>query len=135
MTPATIEFDIHMVPQAKGRKTLRAGLAPTCPAGRIPRVARLMALAIHFEELLRQGVVADYADLAEVGQVSRARVTQIMNLTLLAPDIQEELLHLPLVIAGRESLKLADLQPVARLVDWERQRRMWAKRRTANAAG
>jgi alkylated DNA nucleotide flippase Atl1 len=46
-----------------------------------------MALAIHFEDLIRQGVVTDYADLARLGHVTRARVTQIMNLRL-----QEELL-------------------------------------------
>lgn len=51
-----------------------------------------MALAIHFEGLIRQGVVRDYADLARLGGVTRARITQIMNLLNLAPEIQEVLL-------------------------------------------
>ena len=57
------------------------------PAQRIPRIARLLALALHYEQLLQQGVVRDYAQLARREQVSRARITQIMNLRLLAPDI------------------------------------------------
>ena len=53
-----------------------------------------MALAIHFDGLIRQGVVCDYADLARLGGVSRARITQIMNLLNLPPWKQEELLFL-----------------------------------------
>ena len=51
-----------------------------------------MALAIHFEGLLANGEVTDMADLARLGHVSRARITQIMNLRLLAPEIQKDLL-------------------------------------------
>jgi len=51
-----------------------------------------MALAIRFDDLIRRGEVRDYADLARLGHVSRARITQIMNLLNLAPDIQERLL-------------------------------------------
>ena len=59
---------------------------------RIPRITRLMALAIKFEAMVETGEVRDYADLARLGYVTRARLTQIMNLLLLAPDIQERLL-------------------------------------------
>ena len=69
--------------------------------GRIPRVARLMALAIQYDELLRTGVVQSLAELAELGHVSRTRMTHIMNLLLLAPEIQEWLLFLPPVEQGR----------------------------------
>ena len=63
--------------------------APQPPPGRVPRVARLMALALRFDRLLREGVAADFAELARLGHVSRARVSQVMNLLNLAPDIQE----------------------------------------------
>src|SRR4051794_7647879 len=94
-----IECKVHFKKRGRGyRKEMRTGPKPM-PAiqepGRIPRVARLMALAIRFEELLRAGEVASYADLAELGHVSRARITQIMNLLLLVPDIQEQILFLP----------------------------------------
>ena len=54
-----------------------------------------MALAIRLEQMVRSGQVEDYAALARWGRVTRARITQITNLTLLAPDIQETLLFLP----------------------------------------
>ncbi len=60
---------------------------------KIPRIARLMALAIRFDELIRTGVVANQAELSRRGNISRARITQIMDLSLLAPQIQEELLN------------------------------------------
>jgi hypothetical protein len=98
----------------------------TAPATRVPRLARLMALAIRFEELLRLGEVHDYAELARLGHVSRSRITQIMNLRLLAPDIQEEILFLAPCKRGRDPIHLALVQPVALEPDWRRQRQCWA---------
>ena len=68
--------------------------APERPKGRLPRITRYMALAICYEDLIRQGHVHDYAEIAALGHVTRARVTQIMNSRLLAPDLQERLLLL-----------------------------------------
>jgi hypothetical protein len=85
-----------------------------------------MALAIGFEELLRSAEVHDYAELARLGHVSRARITQIMNLRLLAPDIQEQILFLPSFQHGRDTIHLALVQPVALEPDWRRQRQRWA---------
>ena len=123
----TVEGTVHIGRRGRGgRKELRAGDAPALPPpGRVPRVARLMALALKLDGLVRAGVVRDYAELARLGRVTRARVTQVLNLTLLAPDIQETLLFLPPVAAGREPLALRELQPIARLRDWRRQRRAW----------
>ena len=107
---------------------------PPLPPGRVPRVARLMALAIRFDLLLREGVVADYTALARLGHVSRARVTQIMNLLCLAPDLQEALLFLPHSQRGRDPIILRDLQPIAAELDWRAQRRLWALRDMAAAS-
>ncbi|QDU23749.1 hypothetical protein [Urbifossiella limnaea] len=129
MTDATltIEGTVHITRRGHGgRPELRDGPAPAePPPERVPRVARLMALAIKLDGLVRTGVVRDYAALARLGRVTPARITQVMNLTLLAPDIQEALLFLPPVTAGREPLALADLQPVAAVRDWRGQRRAW----------
>jgi len=84
-----------------------------------------MALAIRFDGLVRDGVVADYAELARLGRVSRARITQIMNLLLLAPDIQQDLLFLPRIERGKDVLSLRQLQPIALQPDWRKQRKMW----------
>src|SRR6185436_11440065 len=85
---------------------------PAEALGRIPRLSRLLALAVKFERLRQAGTVKDYAALARLGHVSRARVTQIMNLLHLAPDLQEEILFLPTTQRGRERLRLRQLQPV-----------------------
>lgn len=121
----TVESTIHFKRRAK-TKRIQAG-EKTPASGRIPRVARLMALAIRFQTLLDEGAVYDYAELARLAHVSRARITQIMNLLLLAPDIQEALLLLEPVERGRDRLKLADLQKVALQVDWDEQRRLWKR--------
>jgi hypothetical protein len=69
--------------------------------------------------------VASYSALASLGQVTRARICQIMNLLQLAPDIQEALLFLPRTERGRDPIILADLQPIAATFDWVKQRRLW----------
>jgi hypothetical protein len=48
---------------------------------------RFVALTIYYEDLIRQGHVHDYAVIATLGHVTRARVTQIKNLRLLADDV------------------------------------------------
>jgi hypothetical protein len=111
---------------------------PTAPSaipsvGRIPRVARLMALAHRFEALIRDGVVTGQADLARLGRVTRPRITQIMNLLFLAPDVQEELLFLPTIKRGRDRLKLFELLRIASEWNWDKQRKMWQRLCTANA--
>lgn len=98
---------------------------PAVPTGRVPRVARLMALAIHIEELVRGGVITDYADAARLGHVTRARMSQIMSLLQLAPGIQEAILHLNLVTRGRDPIDEHDVRPIAAELDWGRQREMW----------
>ena len=97
----------------------------TISAGRVPRIARLMALALRFELLVQSGTVRHYAELARLGQVSRARVTQIMNLLHLAPDIQEAILFLPRVHSGRDPVHLDHLQALTSILDWRMQRRRW----------
>ena len=95
--------------------------------GNLPRVSKLMALAIRFDGLVRRGEVRDYADLARLGYVTRARITQIMNLLNLAPDIQEAILFLPRTVKGRDRLREKEVRPIAAVPHWSRQRKMWAK--------
>ena len=125
----TVECDFRFLRRGRGfRKKIVDSAEPppqVVETGRIPRVTRLMALAIRFEQLLRSGQIASYAQLAELGHVTRARLTQIMNLLVLAPDLQEQLLFLPRVERGQRSILLRQLQPIALTPDWCRQRRMW----------
>lgn len=110
------------------RKEMHCGVeAVALPPGRVPRVARLMALAPRMEELVRTGQVASYSTLAAVGHLTRARVSQIASLLHLAPDLQEALLFLPPTMRGRDPIILADLMPIAACIDWRKQRRLWRK--------
>ncbi|MCX7701188.1 MAG: hypothetical protein N2039_09945 [Gemmataceae bacterium] len=121
-----IECDIRFDRKGRGsRKVLANGPRPhrQTEPGRVPRVARLMALAIRLERRLREGVFESYSELAALGQVTRARVSQIMNLLNLAPDIQEAILFLPRTLHGRDPIHLRPLQPIATTLDWRKQRR------------
>jgi hypothetical protein len=90
-------------------------------SGSIPRIARLMALALRFEGLLRSQSIRDYAELARLGRVTRARITQIMKLLDLAPGIQEEILFL----TDRAGLNERVLRRIVNRIDWNEQRRMF----------
>jgi hypothetical protein len=98
----------------------------------LPRITRLMALAIRFESLLRKGVVKDYADLARLGEVSRARITQIMNMRNLAPVIQEQLLFLS---AGDSPVQERAMRRMAEEKDWRRQLKMFGELQITAADG
>lgn len=128
-TSLTLKCNVHFTQARCGRKQMTVGEKPApapVPLGRVPRIARLMALAIRFENLLAAGEVTDYAELARLGHVTRARVTQICNLLNLAPDIQESLLFLPAVEVGRDAVKEWQVRPVAAVSDWRKQRALWA---------
>ena len=124
----TITREIHFGVQRKGRQEILPGPPPTdqvSPNGRIPRVSRLMALAIHLDEIVRSGEVGGQAELARLGHVTRARITQIMNLLHLAPDIQEELLFLPRTVSGSDVMPERLLRPLVAMVGWHQQREAW----------
>ena len=124
----TIEKKVRFESGRRGQRKLEeGGKSPAIPLGRIPRVSKIMALAIRFDGLIREGIVKDQAELARLGHVTRARLTQIMNLLSLAPDIQEAVLFLPPTERGRDHIKERELRPIAAVADWGRQRRMWRK--------
>jgi hypothetical protein len=101
------------------------------PSSRVPRIARLLALAWHVEWLVRSGTVSSYAAAARLGHVSRARMSQISSLLNLAPDLQEQLLFLQRPARGRQALVLRQVLTVAAVLDWHEQRRRWRKLRRA----
>lgn len=111
MSNLTVTKKVHFKRGRRSRKAIQTGTKRPEPTGRVPRVARLMALAIRFDQLIRDGVVSDQAELARLGRVSRARVSQVMNLLCLAPDIQEQILFLPATKRGRDPVTERDLRP------------------------
>jgi hypothetical protein len=112
------------------RKLLRLGELPpkpALPAGRIPHLARLMAPAIKYDKMIQDGLVRDDEDLARLGGVTPARMTQIMGMLNLAPDIQELILFLPLIEKGRDPLCDRVVWAITREANLERQRGRWGR--------
>ena len=124
----SVRLAFHVATADHGARRIRSGVAPTRPTvGRLPRLCRLMALAIHFDSLLASGAIKSQADLARAGQVSRARATQILDLTNLAPDIQELLLHLPVYKSGRAPIAERQIRHIVLEPNWHKQRELFAK--------
>src|SRR5947208_16036408 len=128
--PRTVQCVVHFEREARGRKRIEPGAEqPTValPPGRVPRVARFMALALRLEQQLRQGVLRDCAEVARLGHVTPARVSQILSLVNLAPDIQGAILFLPRTQRGRDPVSLSEVMLIAMDLDWKRQRRAWRR--------
>ena len=85
----------------------------------MPRISRLLELALMMEQMMQEGTVANYCELAHLGRVSRARITQIMNVLHLAPEIQEDLL-----LGSRpiDWLRESALRKLSTIVLWSEQR-------------
>jgi hypothetical protein len=105
------------------RRSKESPRAVETTANPISRIARLMALAIRFEGLVRTGSVRNYAELARRGRITRARMTQVTKLLNLAPDIQEQILFLPPI----NGLHERNLRRVVSRIDWNEQRAMFHK--------
>lgn len=126
----TTNRQFHVATKRSGTKQIQSGTMPVTPAGRVPRISRLLALAHHCFRLVQSGAIINQSELAHYGQISTTRMTQIMWLDNLAPDIQEEILFLPRTTQGRDPIKEADLRPIAKTLDWKRQRQMWKQMKT-----
>jgi hypothetical protein len=101
---------------------------PPKPGPRIPHITRLMALAIKLQEMIDRGEIQDYVDIARLGYITRARASQIMNLTLLAPDIQESILCNSEEIETVALLTEHDVRQITKEVNWAAQRKRFYMR-------
>ena len=109
------------IPMPHAARPRPFGEDPTAaePNGPPPRIARLIALAHKLEELVRTGAVESYGELARLGFISPARLSQILILAQLAPAIQEYVLFMPAKEAG--SVEELDLREIAREPCWGQQ--------------
>ena len=115
-----IEVEVMLDRARRSVGKTASGVAKSDAATRTPRITRLTAMAIKYQGIVNSGELKDFADIARLGYVSRARITQIMNLSNLAPDIQEQLLF-PVAILPPERR----LREVVAKVEWKDQRRLW----------
>jgi hypothetical protein len=121
--PLTVRRHVQFSNGERGRRRLRAAAPPAAPPPpAVPRISRLMALAIVLDELIHTGQVSSYHELASLCHVSRSRVCQIMALVELAPDIQEAILFLP---PDGPTVTERRLREILATADWHEQRAMW----------
>lgn len=131
----TMSFKIHLKRQSRGRVELCEGVAPVKPVVVTPlRIARLVALAHRIDGLVRAGELRDYAEVALIAGLTRARISQITNLLNLSPDIQEQLLFMNRPATGREPIGEQHVRPIALEPDWKQQKRMFASLLAARVA-
>lgn len=131
MTVQNKGFEVEVQLQPTVRQINRAPkrMAPATESvakrGRFPRITHVLALALQFQEMIDGREIRNYTDLTRLGCVSRERISQIMVLTWLAPDIQKAILTLSLTPGGRFPISEGLLRPIARLPLWEDQRVRW----------
>ena len=134
-TAATTTTECHVIPsglfRARARRvSFSAEPAPEAPPPPEPvrrpaKVARMLALAHHIQWAIDRGDVPDAAAVARRLGLTRARVSQLLDLCLLAPDIQEAILGLE-AVDGAEPMAERALRGVVQAASWEGQRAVWA---------
>ena len=81
-----------------------------------PRVVELLRKAIEWNALLESGQITTQADIARQEGITRARVTQVMGMLRLAPEVQKQIKSLP-DIAGRSPVTERMLRPIGAIAD------------------
>ncbi len=120
---------LHRLRRGRGYDFADRAPARQGPAPRPARVAQMLALAHRLQDAIALGEHKDRAEAARRLGLTRARITQIMDLLLLAPDIQEQVLGLER-IDGVEPLSERAIRPIAKTLAWAEQRTAWAKIRS-----
>lgn len=120
---AKIQFQLHSTKRPEGER----GRSDSHDSGegRVPRVTQVMALAIQFQDMIQRGEARDYADLARLGCLTRERMSQIMELIWLAPDIQRELLECKPTHTTRFPISEVAVRRIAAELAWDAQRLAW----------
>jgi hypothetical protein len=119
-----VRFQLRQQPHA----IAGASRPATWPSsGRLPRITQVVALAIHLEDMIRRGAAKDYADLARLSCLCRERISQVVRLNYLAPDIQLELLYLPPTPTWPYPISETSVRKIANILSWSDQRREWVR--------
>jgi hypothetical protein len=118
-----IQFRLHATRRPAGQPG--SSNIPSSRSGRLPRVTQVMALALQFQDMIERGEARDYADLARLGCLTRERMSQIMELVWLAPDIQQEILEFPPTSVGRFPISEVAARKIADHLLWPDQRQAW----------
>ena len=121
----TQTFRISTQRNRHGRVSIHEGAAPApimaTFAAQPARIARVVAVAHHVDHLVRSGIAKSYADVGDLGSITRARVSQLTNLLFLSPAIQERLLFMIRPATGRAPTGERDLRSICLEPDWQKQ--------------
>ena len=112
----------YIVPVTKRRVSRKASQEKL---RRVPALSRTMALAITCQRLMEEGTVTSYEELARLSGLTRGRLSQILLLANLAPEIQEQLLFLPKVGNGPDRIFEKDLRPILQVAEWHEQAKLF----------
>lgn len=126
---AEIQFRLHTTKRLPGAESPSS---PPSSSGRLPRVTQVLALAIQFQDMIDRGDAQDYADLARLGCLTRERMSQIMELVWLAPDIQREILEFPTTATSRFPVSEVAVRRIADRLRWLDQRVLWTNLKKLN---
>ena len=118
-----IQFTLHLPVRSAGKSEPSGAKQPA--KGRLPRITQVMSLAVYFQDLLQRGEARDYADLARLGRLTRERMSQIMELVWLAPDMQQQILEFQPAGPGRFPVSEVAMRRIASTLSWEEQRQEW----------
>ncbi len=120
----TTVLELSVVREQSRRVRLREDI-PERKQSRPLRAARMLAMAHEIERLIAEGAFADRADAARKLGFTRARISQLLDLTLLAPDLQERLLTME-TKEGSDPITEHGLRAVVAQASWQEQRRCWS---------
>jgi hypothetical protein len=113
---AEFQFSLHNGPRRQAK-------AETDPE-RLPRVTRVLALALSFQDMIATGAAKNHEDLAKRTGVTAERLSQVMKLVWLAPAIQQEILYLP-GCGGKHPLTECVVRAIAAKWSWAEQMDLW----------
>lgn len=115
---AEIRFLLHDGPRRRPHSELGSG--------RLPRVTRILALALSFQDIIAAGGAKNYKELARRTGVTAERLSQVMKLLWLAPSIQQEILYLS-GGGGRYPLSESMVRSIAMKWSWAEQLDLWSR--------
>ena len=117
MSKATVRYEGALKHRTGRRRAEPDPIAPTAknPKGHPPasRLARMLALAHHVERLVEDGALKDFAEAARRLGYTRARMSQVMGLLHLSPEVQEGILSKDLKTTERR------VREPALIVHWQ----------------
>jgi hypothetical protein len=115
---------LHRVRKGHKKRFVETPPVAPEPVRRPARLAIMLALAHKIQDAIDHGAVRDRADVARRLGLTRARVTQLLDLTLLATDIQEQIL-LAESVDGLEPTSERVVRAAKRAGSWQEQREAW----------